>query len=163
MRHPVEELLERHSEMDFAVLGHRFASHGRDYEILVQDYMGASPGTHVLTFTHTVVAECETRVADFVWPMSWTDEFTDYERWTEAGEPGGYVWGTNWSLAYPGIWAVSDSERALDWSERIGRAMFECGLETDRFFLRLIFHSINTRKISDDTNTVSSVITFIQW
>lgn len=38
---------------------------------------------------------------DEVWPRSWSDEFSDYQRWVSAKEPDGYVWGTNWSLAYP--------------------------------------------------------------
>jgi hypothetical protein len=31
-------------------------------------------------------------------------------------------------------------------------------LETDRFFLRLIFHSIRSRKISDKSATISQII-----
>jgi hypothetical protein len=78
--------------------------------------------------------------------------------WTTAKEPEGYVWGTNWSLAYPGIRAIRDSAQAAEWSRKLGKQMYETTLETDRFFLRLIFHSLRSRKISDRSDTVSQVI-----
>src|SRR5712664_3502834 len=91
-------------------------------------------------------------------PKSWSDEFAHYERWTSAKEPDGYVWGTNWSLAYPGIRAIRDSAQAAEWSRRLGKQMFETTLETDRFFLRLIFHSIRARKIGEMSGTISRII-----
>jgi hypothetical protein len=153
--HPLDELLKWLPEVDFAILEHRFAIHGRDYVVFIEDF---NQGRHEIEFSHCVRADCETRVRDDVWPKSWSDEFTDYERWTSAKEPEGYVWGTNWSLAYPGIRAVRDSATAAEWSRRLGKEMFEATLETDRFFLRLIFHSIRSRKISDKSGTISQVI-----
>jgi hypothetical protein len=154
---PLDELLEWLPQMDFAVLEHRFAKHGRDYVVFVEDCLGPNPGQHEIVFTHCVSADYETRVRDDVWPKSWTDEFTDYERWTSAKEPNGYVWGTNWSNAYPGICTAPDSVQAVQWSRRLGKQMLEMTLETDRFFLRLIFHSIRSRKISERTDTISQV------
>ena len=153
--HPLDELLKWLPEVDFAVLQHRFASHGRDYIVLIEDL---NQGQHEIAFSHCVRTDCETRVRDEVWPKSWGDEFTDYERWTSAKEPDGYVWGTNWSLAYPGIRAIRGSAQAAEWSRRLGKQMFEVTLETDRFLLRLIFHSIRSRKISDKSGTISQVI-----
>lgn len=144
--------------MDFAVLEHRFASHGRDYIVLIEDCLSANHGQHEIAFTHCVRVDYVTRVRDEVWPKSWSDEFTDYERWTSAKEPDGYVWGTNWSLAYPGIRANRDSAQAAEWSNRLGKQMFETTLGTDRFFLRLIFHSIRSRKISDKSETISRAV-----
>jgi hypothetical protein len=155
--HPLDELLKWLPEVDFAVLEHRFASHGRDYIALIE-CLSPNQGQHEIAFTHCVRADCETRVGDEVWPESWTDEFTDHERWTSAGEPSGYVWGTNWSLAYPGIQAIRDSALAAEWSRRLGKQMFETTLETERFLLRLIFHSIRSRKVSDRFDTVSRVV-----
>ena len=88
-----------------------------------------------------------------------SDEFTDYERWTSAKEPEGYVWGTNWSLAYAGIRAIRDSVQAAEWSRRLGKQMFETTLETDRSFLRLIFHSIRSRKMAEKSEMIHRVIT----
>lgn len=155
---PLDDLFKWLPEMDFAVLGHRFARHGRDYLVVVEDCLGSNPGQHEIVFTHCVRADCETRVRDEVWPRSWSDDFTDYERWTSAKEPDGYVWGTNWADAYPGLRAVPDSVQAAEWSERLGKHMFEATLETDRFFLRLIFHSLRSRKISERTDTISPTI-----
>jgi hypothetical protein len=153
--HPADVLLEWLPELDFAVLGHGFAPHGRDYRLIVQDMLGRDPGTHALVFTHCVQLDYQTRVGDGEWPRSWSDDFIDYEAWKAAGEPDGYVWGTDWSNAYPGLTVVRHSRLAQGWSRRLGRELFEVTLETDRFFLRLVFHSIRTEKLSDDTGTIS--------
>jgi hypothetical protein len=155
--HPLDQL-RGVLEFDFAVLSHCFAPHGRDYVIVVQDGVGADPGEHELIFTHCVRADYETRVRDEVWSYSWADEFTDYQRWLRAGRREGYVWGSNWSLAYPGLLPIPESPVAAEWSRRLGKDMFEMTLETDRFFLRLIFHSLRARKMSENTATVSRVI-----
>src|ERR1700722_11725978 len=156
--HPLDELLQWLPEMDFAVLEHHFARHGRDYIVLIEDCLSSNKGQHEIVFTHCVSVDCETRVADKVWPSSWSDEFTDYGKWVEAKEPEGYVWGTNWSLAYPGFIAIRDSANAAEWSRRLGKPMFEATLETDCFFLRLIFYSIHSRKTADKSDTVSQVV-----
>jgi|SRR5579864_6299378 len=155
MTNPLDALLKWLPAQDFAVLEHRFAKHGRDYIVVVEDCLGSNPGQHEITFTHCPKVQYETRVQDGVWPKSWTDEFTDYKSWTSAHEPEGYVWGTNWSLAYPGLRAVPESAQAAEWSGRLGKEMFEGTLETDRFILRLIFHSLRSRKISEDVQTIS--------
>ncbi len=52
---------------------------------------------------------------------------------------------------------VEDSTLAKSWSERIGRQFHELTLETDRFLIRLIFHDIRHRKLSESTRTISDV------
>lgn len=58
---------------------------------------------------------------DASWAKSWSDDFTDFEQWTKAGEPEVYVWGINWSLAYPGFQTIPDSAEAAEWSRRLGK------------------------------------------
>ncbi|MGH8092293.1 MAG: hypothetical protein ACREIF_02305 [Chthoniobacterales bacterium] len=156
--HPVVHLGRSIADCDFAVLAHGFLAHGRDYFMRVQDCIGRDPGTHELRFTHCVRLDYETRVRDDVWPISWSDDFIDYQRWQAVGEPDGYVWGSRWSNAYPGLRAVEPSALAAEWSERLKHEFFEATLETDRFFLRLIFHDIRHTKISDDMSIISQVI-----
>ncbi len=110
-----------------------------------------------MRFTHVVRADLETRVSDDAWQSSWDDVFLSYEAWLAAGEPDGYVWGTNWSNAYPGISAVEDSDLAKEWAARLHKPFFEAILETDRFWLRLIFSSISSGKTSEETGLISSV------
>lgn len=153
----LDDLLQWLHPVDFAVLGHGWAKHGRDYAVLVQDMLGSDPGTHELVFTHCVRLDYETRVRDDVWPISWSDEFLNYQGWLDAGEPDGYVWGTDWSNAYPGLTTPDRSQLAEDWAKRLGREMSEVGLETDRFALRLVFHSVRWRKINEDTETIAQV------
>ena len=155
---PVNELLSWMGLVDFAVLEHGFYPHGRDYYVLIEDCLYSDPGRHHFVFTHCVRADYETRVRDDVWPCSWTDDFTDYEKWQQAGEPDGYVWGTNWSNGYPGLTIIENSAIAEEWTKRIGRPFFEITLETDRFFMRLIFHGFWHVKVNGDTNTISQII-----
>ena len=157
-RHPLEETTKWLHPVDFAVLAHGWAPHGRDYMVIVEASISSDPGQHEITLTHCVRLEYETRVRDGVLQKSWTDEFTDYKTWQEAGEPEGYVWGTEWSMAYQGLTAIEDSELAREWTERLQRPMFELTLETDRFFLKAIFHSVRSRKLNDSTSLVSRVI-----
>jgi hypothetical protein len=158
MTHPFDQILEWLPELDFAVLAHGWAKHGRDYLVVVEDCLGGKPGQHEITLTHCVRLEYETRVRDEVFQRSWTDEFTDYKRWQESGEPDGYVWGTDWSDAYPGLEIVRDSQIADEWSARLNKKMHEVTLETDRFFMRIIFHSVRSRKLSESTDTISKVV-----
>jgi len=156
--HPARRLLDWLPEVDFALLAHGFLSHGRDYYWHVQDCLGSDPGVHEIVFSHCVQADCQTRVRDDVWPGSWDDVFTNYELWESSGEPNGYVWGSNWSLAYPGMTLVEGSTLAASWSGRIGRPFHEVVLETDRFLIRLIFHDVHHRKHSASIQTISEVI-----
>lgn len=142
------------SQCDFGVMEHGFAPHGRDYRFLIQDSVCSDPGTYELIFTHVVDLKFQTRVGDKVWPISWGDEFTDYSRWKASGEPDGYVFGTEWSLAYPGISIQVSSPEAKDWSNRLLRPMYSASVETDRFCIWLVFSGVLHRKLSDDTGIV---------
>ncbi|MBB4151662.1 hypothetical protein ACFSUK_31030 [Sphingobium scionense] len=95
--HPLSILFEHGlPELDIGVMSHGFTEHGRDYFFVIEDCIGVSPGTYRLTFTHVVELEYGTAISPATWSTSWSDEFTDYARWEAAGEPEGYVFGTNW-------------------------------------------------------------------
>lgn len=134
-------------------MSHGFAPHGRDYVFIIE--IG---GTYELTLTHVVDLHVETRVRDDVWPESWDDVFTDYSVWEAAGHPEGYVWGSNWSLAYPGLYVPNEDPAAERWSERLGKSMFAASIETDRFKISAVFHSAQARKLSDHSPTISKVL-----
>jgi hypothetical protein len=135
-------------EFDFAVLQHGLAKHGRDYIFVLQ-----AAGTYELILTHVVEMHYETRVADANWPASWDDYLLDYEKANAAGIPKAYVWGTNWSLAYPGI-ELDDDASASKWAERLGKPMYAMSIETDRFKLSMIFHDARSKKLSDDDSLI---------
>lgn len=154
--HPVSALTtDWLPECDFAILNHGFATHGRDYQVIIQDSIGSRPGTHRLTFTHVVRADCQTALSVEGWSRSWDDVFLDYEL---SKDMVGYIWGTNWSLAYPGITALIGDDEAEEWARRVGHPMYATTLETDRFNLRLIFHSVKAEMVTDDVSLVSQVV-----
>lgn len=139
-------------------MAHGFAAHGRDYFFRLENSFGPAPGTYQLTFSHVVESSYVSAVSDEVWQKSWSDDFTDYARWESAGEPDGYVFGTNWSLAYPGFEAIDADPSAAAWSERLQQPMFAATVETDRFNISLVFHSISYVWLSGCDSTVSQVI-----
>jgi len=153
------KLLELLPEIDFGVLGHGYMPYMRDYAVVVQlPGDGPSSGVHRGIFTHCVLASVETRVRDTVWSVSWEDDFIDYETWQESGEPDGFVWGTNWSLAYPGLSCIPNSHDASAWSARLGKEMHEVTIETEAFFLRLVCHDVRMERISDDRSPLNKVL-----
>jgi hypothetical protein len=155
--HKLRELLP---EIDFGVLGHGYAPYMRDYAVVVQ-FAGDGPasGIYRCFFTHCVLASVETRVRDDVWPQSWGDELINYETWRKSGEPDGFVWGTNWSLAYPGLSYIPQSPDALAWSTRLGKEMHEITIETEAFFLRLVCHDIRMERVSEEQSPLNEVLT----
>ena len=156
---PLLELLSGQlPELDFGIMQHGFADHGRDYVFIIQNPFGPQPGTYALQFTHVVNLEYETRVGDEIWQRSWGDEFIDYKAWEQAGDPDGYVFGTNWTLAYPGVSIPTHSPQAEAWSTRLERPMYAALIESDRFLISLIFHDVRLRQVSSDASTVSQVL-----
>jgi hypothetical protein len=139
-------------------MAHGFAAHGRDYVFMLENALGPKPGTYRLTFTHVVELNHMTTVSDDVWQASWSDAFIDYKAWEAVSEPDGYVFGTNWSLAYPGFEAVDDDPSASGWSARLHRPMHMATIETDRFKIGLIFHDVRLERVNDEASTVSKVI-----
>ncbi len=144
-------------KIDVGVMSHGFADHGRDYEFVIEDCIGANPGTYRLTFTHVVAMEYSTALSAPLWNEAWSDDFIDHECWEAAGEPPGYVFGTNWSNAYPGFAVISGSAGAAEWSLKLGRPMHAASLHTDRFKITLVYHHAVLTKLSDDAPTVSKV------
>ena len=156
--HPLEKLFEWFPDRDFAVLDHGFLQHGRDYSMVVESALGKDPGRHRFQFTHVVAMTYSTRISADLWQASWNDLYVNFDEWEVAGMPAGVVWGTNWCLADPGIKAVEPSALAADWASKLEQPMYEMRLETDRFSLTLVFHSLRIAKIDDRTDTVSQVI-----
>jgi hypothetical protein len=151
--HPLRQLTSDWlPQIDFAVLRHGFLDHGRDYELVVQTY---GRGTDRIILTHVVVANCETAVAPEVWTKSWDDVFLDHNR---AKHLEGYVWGTNWSLAYPGLSFPEADPVVARWSKLLGRQMYSALLETDRMRLTFVFAGVTTERLSDETDLITKVI-----
>ncbi|MGA7731059.1 MAG: hypothetical protein WCD37_07275 [Chloroflexia bacterium] len=156
----VQEKLNTYSFFDGAILSHGFTSYIRDYEIVVEAsawYNKDGAGRYSYCFTHCVHANYNTNVRDDTWRISWSDTYTDYEGWKEAGEPEGKVWGVSWAGAYPGLTYLENSEVAHDWSQRLGRAMHEVRIETEVYWLNLVFYDVVIRKIGGETPILDRV------
>lgn len=153
MAHPLRKLHDEWlPEYDFAVLAHGFAAHGRDYHFVVQT---AGRGTDRVILTHVPMLRYETALTSGVWRESWDDVYLDYER---AQDLRGYVWGTNWSMAYPGLTLLEGDPDVQHWSETLGREMHGALLETDRFKLKAVFSDARSESISGETDPMNKVM-----
>ncbi len=144
---------------DVAVLRHGFAVYVRDYQFEIEaNWIGGLAGRYLLTFKHCYDLTYKTVVEDDLIKKSWDDLFTNHEIWEKSNEPDGFVWGTNWSLAYPGFKELKDSDKAKDWSDRLKKQMKEVKLETNSFGINLIFESWTLEKLNDDNSLISQVM-----
>jgi hypothetical protein len=152
----VEQVLDRETFFDAAILKHGFTDYMRDYELIVSGRDGP-PHTdvHSYQFVGCVEAATETRVAPNVFTRSLPDDFVysgpDYP---DKGDPDGFVWGVRWSCAYPGLKYVRNGTRASVWSKKLGRPMHEVTIETEAFHLRLVFADIRHRFLGHDAPAV---------
>ena len=159
----VKERIEENPLLDVAILSHGFASHMRDYDILIEAMWGEkewgdAKGRYLCRFTHCPEAHVLTSIGDEAWRQAWTDTFIDYAEWQKNGEPEGFVWGVCWSDAYPGLKYVDNSELAAKWTRRFGKEMHETVLETNAFTLQLIFNEFTITKISDEVGIIDKVL-----
>ncbi|HEX7555638.1 MAG TPA: hypothetical protein VF338_03360 [Leptolinea sp.] len=155
----VEEKLKEIGLIDVALFKHGFMPYMRDY-FLEYESGGIAPyaGLYLCLFTHCVVANLETRVGDEIWQNSWSDVYLDFDKWVEAGEPNGFVWGTNWSLTYPGLEYMKESNLATRWSIKLKKEMHEIIIQTESIQIQLIFHDVIVKKLSSDVTVIDKVI-----
>jgi len=155
MSETVPQKLEAGPLFDNGVIQHGFTPYMRDYDIIV-DVSAPAPdrtrsyleGRYRYRFTHCVMANVRTAVQDETWRRSWADVFTDYKAWEAANYPDGYVWGVGWQEAYPGLTYRENSDRAREWSGRLGQLMHEVTIDLNAQKIELIFHDVFITKIA---------------
>jgi len=109
---------------DVAILSHGFLPYKRDYYFHIETMWRASfAGQYLLVFRHCYELSYHVSTHSQTLLLSWDDCFTDMKEWEKAGEPDGYVWGTNWSNAYPGFSIVENPARASERTQKLGRHM----------------------------------------
>ncbi len=134
----------------------------RDYDIVTE--VGGTgieeqgTGRYLYRFTHCTEAHCITAVPDDVWGQSGSDTYINYEEWIQAGEPEGFVWGTQWSMAYPGLTYLEGSALANHWSGRLQMPMHEVNIETEAFSLNLVFHDVFVRRLGNEVSIIDKAI-----
>jgi hypothetical protein len=152
----VRQKLEAGPMFDSNIIEHHFALYMRDYNVLVETYTAVptqqssdADDRYLYRFTHCVMAYCSTVIQDETWRVSWDNVFTEYERWRQADEPPGFVWGVNYATAYPGLRYIDDSALAQRWTERLQRPMHEVVIETNVYNLQLVFHDVDIHKVTE--------------
>lgn len=145
---------------DAAILAHGFAPYKRDYyfQIEVLWQLENYAGQYLVSFSHCYDLTYKTLAVPETLMQSWDDCFIHYKEWEKAGEPEGYVWGTNWANAFPGFSNVDNSPKAKEWTAKLGKEMKELLVETEIFQLNLIYHDWTIKKLNSDTKLISQVL-----
>ena len=144
---------------DVAITKHGFTDYVRDYKFEIEaNWIGDLAGKYDLIFKHCYELTYKTLIDDDTIIQSWNDLFTDFGVWEKNNEPEGFVWGTNWSLAYPGFKEIINSEKAKIWSEKLGKKMKEVNLQANSFEINLIYEKWSLEKINDNTSLIKKVM-----
>ena len=151
----VKEKIDSGPLFDCFIDEFHFTPYLRDYDILFNMPAIAPDGKRSYIesrwryrFTHCVMAQVTTTLSDDLLRKSWDDVFTDFETWTQAGKPEGFVWGSGFSEAYPGLTYIDDSAAAREWSTRLKQPMHEVTLETNCQLFRFVFHDVIIQEIA---------------
>ena len=144
---------------DVAIIKHGFTDYVRDYMFEIEaNWIGDLAGKYNLIFKHCYELIYKTLIDDDTIKQSWSDMFIDFEIWEKNNEPEGFVWGTNWSLAYPGFKEIVDSEKAKVWSKKLGKEMKEVNLQSNSFEINLIYESWSLKKINYSTSLIEQIM-----
>jgi len=146
--------------IDTAILAHGFTPYKRDdyFHIETAWQVENYAGQYLVCFTHCYDLTYKTLAVKDTLLASWDDCFIDYKEWEKAGEPKGYVWGTNWANAYPGFSNNDNSTKAKEWTERLGKVMKELSVKTEIFELNFVHHDWTIKKLNSDTKLISQVL-----
>lgn len=146
--------------IDTAILAHGFTHYKRDYYFQIETMWQKEnyAGQYLVCFKHCYDQTYQTLGGRETLLQSWDDCFINYQDWEKAGEPEGYVWGTNWANAYPGFSNVANSAKAKEWTDKLGIEMKELLVEAEIFKLNLVYHDWTIKKLNNDTGLISQVL-----
>jgi hypothetical protein len=145
--------------IDSAILSHGFMPYKRDYYFHIETLWKAPLAgqylvlfRHCYDFTYTTITGADTLI------QSWDDLFIDFEKYEKAGAPEGYVWASNYIGSYPGFLKLDSSEKANEWTKKLGRQMNELEFEGEIFRMNLIYHDWTIKKLNGNTSLISQLI-----
>lgn len=135
--------------LDQGLVYHAFTPYLRDYEAIVlvtADPVTGIPTTHLrYLFRYCVEVSTETTVAASTWRGSLDERLIDYATGVDLG---GYVWGVNEQVLYPGMTLVSPSARARRWTEDVGIDFHEVRIEGNAHAVRLVFSELEVSEVA---------------
>lgn len=148
------------SLIDTAILAHGFTPYKRDYYFHIETMWQQEnyAGQYIVFFRHCYDLTYQSLGGAETLLKSWDDCFINYQDWENAGEPEGYVWGTNWANAYPGFSNLDNSAKAKEWTNKLGKEMKELLVESEIFKLNLIYSDWTIKKLNNDTGLISQVL-----
>ena len=144
---------------DVAILAHGFTPYKRDYFFHIETlWKEPFAGQYIVLFRHCYEFTYSTVASGEILSQSWDELYIDFDEYLKAGEPEGYVWGTNHMNAYPGFMLIEKSKKANDWSIKLGKQMQEVEIEAEIFRMNLIFSDWILKRVNNQTNLISQIL-----
>lgn len=141
--------------IDVAIISHGFMPYKRDYFFHIETmWKDNYAGQYLILFKHCYDLSYQTIADENILLQSWDECFIDFEEFKRAGEPEGYVWGTNWANAYPGFSNMENSPNATKWSERLKKEMKELLVESEVYKINLIYHNWTIQKLNAKSDLI---------
>jgi hypothetical protein len=131
-------LLAEHELYDADIVAHGFLPYFRDYQLLVERTSNPPYGLFEYTFAGCMEAHYTVTLPPSAISMD--------PRLVEIGArdvPAGFVWAVgSVCSAEEGLTLSDTSDRAVYWTQRLNRPMFEVEIGTNVFSLALVFHDL---------------------
>ena len=148
----IECLLAEHELYDAEIVAHGFQPYFRDYQLLVERISCAPYGLFEYNFEGCM----EVRYTVTLPPSAISMDPRLIE--IDAPDiPKSFLWSVgSVCSAEEGVTVSDNSERAVAWTERLGRPMFEIEIGTNVFALALVFHELTIRRAGQGDGEDSS-------
>jgi hypothetical protein len=142
--------------IDCIIFSHGFTPYKRDYYFHIETiWKEPYAGQYILIFRHCYEMWYKPFTKPETLVESWEDHFINMDSYEKAGEPEGYVWGTNIICVYPGFTEIKESVKAAEWTKRLNIPMKEVQLEAEIFQFNFVYFDWTLKKINDINDTVS--------
>jgi hypothetical protein len=141
---------------DVVILRHGFTEYNRDYDFLLEMDLANHSGKHILRFKHVYELQYLTSLGNETLNVSTDDNFINFKKWEENGAKGGYVWGVNYCLAYPGFSVIDESEKAEKWTKILSFEMFHVTLETEAYKIEFIAKDFELIQLDEKRDSIST-------
>lgn len=149
-REHVEAIMQEYDFFDGGLMLHAYRRYMRDYEFIV--YLTGAHDQGILSYVFRYCPEVHCQSSLLSWQENLDDRLTDYDSYSElyfkGVDLGGFVWGVGGEIHG---WRLPEtSERALEWSEKLGIEFHEMVVETNTLKIRLVFSDLFVRILTGE-------------
>lgn len=141
----VKEKLKKYDLFDQSIIRHGMLEYIRDYEII--GYLKGKNSDVELQYIFKGCIKSNFQIKVAPENFSLDKRLLDLDKQTESDYPRGFIWGTNFSIVYPGWKMTENSDELKELEKSYGIKFYEILFETNAYELTLIFHDVDIIQI----------------